>query len=567
MAENLAITAKMFRLHYDKRDSENVNSSNHKNPISFYLYIRNCFETEKRLLGWSPESGENFIYDNHLARTTTRINRIITEIKVSIIEHETAALVNMQANTSQLLELESLTLIFDQLEKIMFEVIETHLAKWKEEQRLSANGLRKKSAINIGLIRIWSQEFVSIVCHVHEKAKLLQSLQPAGQNSIVDQYLLKFFKKINTTLVYLITSTVIFVYQPLQTFRNRRSLCYFKHSIYFPQILNYICCVFTTYLTRNQFSFSYYISRFVTQLEFLVGCKHVQMDAARPGNVILVSEDTALLTQQNNAVPENAACCEMENEVGVLVEKDDNRLLVDFSNIMIKKFKRAPRQGIWSAAEEKYAILFQSQFEFVSKKEEGLELKIQAWTMSLPIVPIVFGNQEKIADATILWDNAFAKNTRVPFEVRDSVSWLELIDAINMKFTSETYRSLTQLNIQFLAEKLNITSDDQFVSWLMFLRTNLPNRSFSFWEWFYAAFKLTSHHLHKIWVENYIIGFIKKDLAESYLMPWPEGTFLLRFSNSEIGEFSLLDLKEIVKFNFLNRSIFRWNIDSMAHSR
>lgn len=249
---------------------------------------------------------------------------------------------------------------------------------------------------------------------------------------------------------------------------------------------------------------------------------------------MIVSEAKALLIQQSNAVLANAACGDMENEIGVLVDNRDNRLLVGFPNSKLKKIKRTERKGAESVVEEKFALVFQSQFEFVSTKEDALRFNI--WTLSLPIVVTVHGNQETLAGATIIWDNAFASNTRFPFEVPDSVTWSELIAALNMKFTSKTDRSLTQLNMRYLAEKLKISSDDQYVSWSMFCRNPLPNRTFTFWEWYYAAFKLTREHLGEIWSENYVMGFIQKDLAESYLMPCQEGTFLLRFSDSEIGE-------------------------------
>lgn len=248
---------------------------------------------------------------------------------------------------------------------------------------------------------------------------------------------------------------------------------------------------------------------------------------------MIVSEAKAQIIQQTNNVPANASCGDMEFDIGTIIEGHGNRFLIGFPNAKLKKIKRAERRGAESVMEEKFALLFQSEFSFVSNAEE---VGCSVWTLSLPIAVTVHGNQEPLAWGTILWDNAFANINRVPFVVPENVTWSSLVEALNMKFTSKTDRSLSQENIKYLGEKLNVNKDDQLVSWSMFSRNMLTNRTFTFWEWFYAALKLTREHLSMIWSENYIIGFISKDLAESYLIACPVGTFLLRFSDSELGK-------------------------------
>ena len=48
-------------------------------------------------------------------------------------------------------------------------------------------------------------------------------------------------------------------------------------------------------------------------------------------------------------------------------------------------------------------------------------MNFQVFTLSLPVVVIVHGNQEPQALATITWDNAFAEWGRRPFVVPDKV--------------------------------------------------------------------------------------------------------------------------------------------------
>lgn len=183
--------------------------------------------------------------------------------------------------------------------------------------------------------------------------------------------------------------------------------------------------------------------------------------------------------------------------------------------------------------------------------------------MSLPVVVIVHGNQEPRSWATITWDNAFAEIGRVPFHVVDKVNWSHMATALSMKFECETGRGLTSENLVYLGElnesiatqqqfsshissilgekalRINVNFDpnDQLISWSTFCKGLLPQRMFTFWEWFYAAMKLTRDHLRGPWAENAIIGFIDKRQAELKLLQCPPGTFLLRFSDSELGEF------------------------------
>ena len=75
----------------------------------------------------------------------------------------------------------------------------------------------------------------------------------------------------------------------------------------------------------------------------------------------------------------------------------------------------------------------------------------------------------------------------------------------------------------------------QPVTWSQFNREPLPGRNFTFWEWFYAVLKLTKDWLQGPWKARLIIGFISKQKSQEWLMMKPNGTFLLRFSDSEVG--------------------------------
>uniref|UniRef100_A0AAY5EFK7 Signal transducer and activator of transcription n=1 Tax=Electrophorus electricus TaxID=8005 RepID=A0AAY5EFK7_ELEEL len=165
-------------------------------------------------------------------------------------------------------------------------------------------------------------------------------------------------------------------------------------------------------------------------------------------------------------------------------------------------------------------------------------------TLSLPVVVIVHGSQDNNATATVLWDNAFAEPGRVPFVVPDKVLWPQLCEALNMKYKAEVQsnRGLSEENLVFLAQKAfssSSNSPEEFhsmtMTWSQFNRESLPGRNFTFWQWFDGVMELTKKHLKPHWNDGAILGFVNKQQAQDMLMSKPNGTFLLRFSDSEIG--------------------------------
>uniref|UniRef100_A0A668SDV1 Signal transducer and activator of transcription n=1 Tax=Oreochromis aureus TaxID=47969 RepID=A0A668SDV1_OREAU len=203
------------------------------------------------------------------------------------------------------------------------------------------------------------------------------------------------------------------------------------------------------------------------------------------------------------------------------------------------QIKRSDRRGAESVTEEKFTILFESQFSVGSN-----ELVFQVKTLSLPVVVIVHGSQDNNATATVLWDNAFAEPGRVPFLVPDKVLWPQLCEVINMKYKAEVQsnRGLSEENLVFLAQKAFSSSSNNpddyrsmTMTWSQFNRESLPGRNFTFWQWFDGVMELTKKHLKPHWNDGAILGFVNKQQAQDMLMSKPNGTFLLRFSDSEIG--------------------------------
>ena len=113
-----------------------------------------------------------------------------------------------------------------------------------------------------------------------------------------------------------------------------------------------------------------------------------------------------------------------------------------------------------------------------------------------------------------------------------------------MKWAHACGKDLSEDNLYYLACKAfrnnNLRKDmDEInnlsLSWPLFCKENLSDRNFTFWEWFYRILILTQSHMQKLWAEGLIMGFVTKQDAEALLLTKPSGTFLLRFSDSELG--------------------------------
>ncbi|XP_072847322.2 signal transducer and activator of transcription 6 isoform X2 [Pogona vitticeps] len=214
-----------------------------------------------------------------------------------------------------------------------------------------------------------------------------------------------------------------------------------------------------------------------------------------------------------------------------------------FKNMLLKKIKRCDRKSTESVTEEKCAVLFRASVSLGPNKASFL---MQA--LSLPIVVIVHGNQDSNAKATILWDNGFATTNRIPFMVAERVSWGDMCETLNQKFMAEvqTTEGLQKEHYFFLAQKIfsdSSASPEEFqnrqVSWSQFNKENLPGRAFTFWQWFEGVTEFTKKYLKEYWSDRLILGFVSKDYVNSHLCQAPVGTFLLRFSDSEIGGISI----------------------------
>ncbi|KAL5244355.1 hypothetical protein ACI65C_011765 [Semiaphis heraclei] len=371
------------------------------------------------------------------------------------------------------------------------------LIQWKRQQQLAGNGY--KCTKDIDVIQTWCEKLCDLIWIARSQIKeadrfrvnLSRFFELPKSCEIINTLL-------NMTTQYLsslVTSTFVIIAQP-------------------PQVLK----------TNTRFS---------AEVRLLIGGKLNIHKTSPVVKVSIVNESQVNQIIGRNR-PYGESCGELLNCTGKMEYHPALRhFSTNFRSMQLKKIKRTEKKGTESVMDEKFSILFSSTF-FI-----GNELQFEVWNLSLPVVVIVHGNQDPHAWATVIWDNAFAKLGRVPFSVPDKVPWKSVAEALNMKFSAVTGRGLSEESLMFLAEKAlrtqNVDFNNMVISWSQFCKEPLPQRSFTFWEWFYSVMKLTKEHLKGPWMDGAIMGFIRKSDAENMLTRYATGTFLLRFSDSELG--------------------------------
>lgn len=389
------------------------------------------------------------------------------------------------------------------LEDVQKKVIDVELIAWKRKQQLSGNGAPIEEKL-LDRLQSWSESLAEIIWKSRQQIlqfEVLRTRLPLNTSTENQSDILPDLnQKITALLSSLVTSTFVVEHQPPQVLKKE--------------------------------------SRFTAKIRLLVGGKlniHMNPPTVKAS---IISEEQARGLLKSDVTAKDADSGDILNKEGTMEYHDGKgELSIQFRNMQLKKIKRADKKGTEAVTEEKFCILFQSDFQL------GIngELMFQVWTLSLPVVVTVHGNQECNALATVLWDNQFAEPGRTPFQVPSQVSWTLMSQLLNTKFQAVTGKGLGPENLNYLASKVfggNNKTDEYSnhnINWSLFNKDTLPGRSFTFWEWFYAVMRLTKDHLKSLWCDKTIIGFVSKQQAQEWLQMRPVGTFLCRFSDSELG--------------------------------
>ncbi|OBS65275.1 hypothetical protein A6R68_06198 [Neotoma lepida] len=328
-------------------------------------------------------------------------------------------------------------------------ILDDELIQWKRRQQLAGNGGPPEGSLDV--LQSWCEKLAEIIWQNRQQIRraehLCQQLPIPGP---VEEMLAEVNATITDIISALVTSTFIIEKQP-------------------PQVL------------KTQ-------TKFAATVRLLVGGKlNVHMNPPQVKATIISEQQAKSLLKNENTRNECSGeilnnCCVME------YHQATGTLSAHFRNMSLKRIKRADRRGAESVTEEKFTVLFESQFSVGSN-----ELVFQVKTLSLPVVVIVHGSQDHNATATVLWDNAFAEPE------------------------------------------------------------NLPGWNYTFWQWFDGVMEVLKKHHKPHWNDGAILGFVNKQQAHDLLINKPDGTFLLRFSDSEIGGITIA-----WKFDSPDRNL--WNL-------
>ncbi|XP_054643068.1 signal transducer and activator of transcription 4 isoform X1 [Dunckerocampus dactyliophorus] len=211
-------------------------------------------------------------------------------------------------------------------------------------------------------------------------------------------------------------------------------------------------------------------------------------------------------------------------------------LSVEFRHLQLKEKKYASstkgNENLLSVTEELHTLCFEAYFTV-----QGLNIDLE--TCSLPLVVISNGSQLPGAWASIMWYNLLTDEPRNLAFLSNPprATWSQLSEVLSWQFSANTGRGLNKEQLTMLGGKLLglHASDGDQVHWSKFCKENIPGKPFSFWIWLESILELIKKHLLPVWNENYIMGFVSKEMERILLREKESGTFLLRFSESHLG--------------------------------
>merc|ERR1719336_2607590 len=307
-------------------------------------------------------------------------------------------------------------------------------------------------------------------------------------------------------------------------------------------------------------------NRFSATVHLMAGnVLNLPMDSPKVKVTIISEKQAAEIVNKDDWTRKEYSCAAKDgiinSEAHLTQSQDYSVVSCHFKNLQLKDFKREPRDSR-SIHEQKFAILFSTE---VKVGNDTWTLR----TMSLPVIINVHGTQELQSRATILWDNGLSLSGRKPFQVDEEVSWQRLGEVLSRYWKAECGGELTEENLHFLACKAlrndNLSKhnfNEEIISWRLFAKDLLEGEQFTFWEWFFNCVKLTASkseaeqrmqreqkqkvgsQLCQMWADGHVKGFIKEKDAESLLMQKEVGSFLLRYSDTELGKISIHFTKE-----------------------
>ncbi|CAO1325213.1 unnamed protein product [Diamesa serratosioi] len=502
--------------------SLNVSDKFVNNPMVLYIGLRKWILIKRQLERLTEQEYENYSHTFSLIdELVLRVELIKDTIKSlnffnSLLEVEVSQnkcdIYQEQSSSLNIKLTEQLISIIKLIENVENRVI-MYLKMWHHNEVGVRKGLFKSNTAALNCIQSWFEQVADVIWNTQEQMKNLKTHYQDESKTIYQQ----LYQQINNLMLQLINNAFIVEEQPSLVLRTKTKLR--------------VRC-------RLLIAKALIVEEFNTQLSCTVS---------------ILNEKQTLKSKSSmnsNSKPKGIVL----NNVRTIEYIDlTNNRVVSFPDIKLDKMERSTRTNAVNIADEKYSLVFETNNLF--KKDS----KVKLLAISLPFIAIVHGNQESQAWAAVLWDSLdLIQDSDVLGTPR--VSWNDMVEQLNKKFNEvvrrakkrsnsdsiitsneEMKQTSTKQNINFLSYMAFNHSvdkelpDNMSITWDGFYRDKLPGKNFSFWDFYYNAMKLIQECLSHYWNNKTIFGFIDKATAITELNKCLPGTFILRFSENELG--------------------------------
>ncbi|XP_072301303.1 signal transducer and activator of transcription 1-alpha/beta-like [Eucyclogobius newberryi] len=388
-------------------------------------------------------------------------------------------------------------LVVDQIVKsvnlgahVVESLVAVELPEWKRKQQMSCIG----NPISIDLERLekWFSRVAQSLLQIVQQLKKLQEqsrpqISPVSNLSEVIQQINSFT---NSLLTKLMKNALVVEKQPMSLKSSTRRPCILKTKVRFTVSLRFLVNLpmFKTLLKVKPV-----FDKDVEEVRTIKGFRRI----------VFVESQSKWLD----------------------VYTPNGGLVAEFESLSIQFGKESKVKGSNESSigvtEELHIIKFVTKLQM-----PGFECDIE--TSSLPVVVVCNVNQAPSAWASVLWYNLLSIQQPTSLSVfvePPPLSWEQLSRVLSWQFKSAGDKELNDDQLHELKLKI-VDNPADLVYWHNFAKNDGP------WTWINGILDLIQKHLKEIWRDGCIMGFVSKITTWQLLQTKQNGTFLLRFSES-----------------------------------
>uniref|UniRef100_A0A8D0H702 Signal transducer and activator of transcription n=1 Tax=Sphenodon punctatus TaxID=8508 RepID=A0A8D0H702_SPHPU len=541
--ERVSQEKNLLLIHNLKRIRKLLQGKYHGNPMHIAVIISNCLREERRILaaasmpiqGPLEKSLQNSVVSERQRNVEHKVSTIknsaqMTEQDVKYLEdlqeefdfrYKTIQSLEQNDKNSVLMKQEMLTLqemlntldykrkevlskmaqIINEVDAVMNNLLIEELIDWKRRQQIACIGGPLHSGLDQlqNCFTVLAESLFQIRRQLEKLDELLTKLTYDGDPILLQRPHL--LERVNFLLYNLFRSAFVVERQPCMPTHPQR-----------PLVLK----------TLIQFTVKLRLLVKLPELNY-----QIKVKATIDKNVSTVSNRRFVL-------------CGTHVKAMNMDESANGSLSVEFRHLV-------SLLGPHMVTEELHSITFETQVCLY-----GLTIDLE--TSSLPVVMISNVSQLPNAWASIIWYNLSNNDPQnlAAFNNPPTATLSQLLEVLSWQFSSYVGRGLNSDQLHMLAEKLTGKNHRSFYLICFYQQEHLPGKQFTFWVWLEAILDLIKKHILPLWIDGCIMGFVSKEKERVLLKDKMPGTFLLRFSESNLGgiTFTWVDQSESGEVKF-----------------